>query len=150
MFDQLTRGSPGLQMGMANEPVQPPPASASPVSGPGAAAASAAMAASLAAAQAGHQGGMGLFPKLTAGLTAPSTLFPSYPPSSPFGILQQQAVFSNATAGQQTRDRHSDDEFDNESIGSSPSSASNKRKLSDDGDMLLDEKDDSGQPRDKR
>ena len=143
MFDQLTRGSPGLPgLGMPSEPIQPPPTSASPgLSGPVSAAASAAMAASLAAASTGHQG---LFPKLTAG----STLFPSYPPSSPFGILQQQAVLSNV-ANQQTRDRDSDD-FDTESVGSSPSSASNKRKLSDDGVDMLDEKDDSGQPRDKR
>ena len=72
MFDQLTRGSPGSQMGMANEPVQPPPASALPVSGPGAAAASAAMAASLAAAQAGHQGGGGVHHRLH--LAAPGQL----------------------------------------------------------------------------
>merc|ERR1719412_2339532 len=79
----------------------------------------------------------GLFPKLTA----PSTLFPSYPPSSPFGILQQQALQNQA------RDRDSDD-FDTESVGSSPSSGT-KRKHSDDG-VDLDEKDESGQPRDKR
>ena len=78
----------------------------------------------------------GLFPKLTA----PSTLFPSYPPSSPFGILQQQALQNQA------RDRDSDD-FDTESVGSSPSSGT-KRKHSDDG--VDDEKDESGQPRDKR
>ena len=80
-----------------------------------------------------HQG---LFPKLTA----PSTLFPSYPPSSPFGILQQQAL------QQQRSDRDSDD-FDTESVGSSPSSGT-KRKHSEDVD--LDEKDGDGQPRDKR
>ena len=131
MFDQLTRGSPG---GLGDGPPPPPSASPSP-------AASVAMAASIAAAS-GHQG---LFPKLTA----PSTLFPSYPPSSPFGILQQQAALSNSAAGQQTRDRDSDD-FDTESVGSSPSSGT-KRKHSDDGVMdMLDEKDDSGQPRDKR
>ena len=105
------------------------------------------MAASIAAASAGHQG---LFPKLTG---PGSTLFPSYPPSSPFGILQQQAAnLSNPLMGQQSRDRDSD-EFDNESVGSSPSSAGNKRKHSDDGttvDIMLDEKDESGQPRDKR
>jgi len=83
-------------------------------------------------------------------------LFPSYPPSSPFGILQQQAGLSNpgipGIPGQQSRDRDSD-EFDTESVGSSPSSASNKRKHSDDGlpaDNEIFEKDDSGQPRDKR
>merc|ERR1719412_152288 len=79
----------------------------------------------------------GLFPKLTA----PSTLFPSYPPSSPFGILQQQALQNPS------RDRDSDD-FDTESVGSSPSSGT-KRKHSDDG-VDIDEKDESGQPRDKR
>merc|ERR1712008_352736 len=104
----------------------------------------------LPAASAGHQG---LFPKLTA----PSTLFPSYPPSSPFGILQQQAGLSNpgipGIPGQQSRDRDSD-EFDTESVGSSPSSASNKREHSDDGltadNEIFETKDDSGQPRDKR
>ncbi len=78
---------------------------------------------------------LGGFPKMTA----PSTLFPSYPPSSPFGILQQQALNIS-------REMDSDD-FDNESVGSSPSSS--KRKHSDDGGDLED-KDDSGQPRDKR
>ncbi|XP_040568210.1 zinc finger homeobox protein 3 [Lepeophtheirus salmonis] len=63
-----------------------------------------------------------------------SGLFPNYPPvtSTPFGM-------SN-------RDRDSDD-VDTESIDSSPSSS--KRKLSEDGDFL-DDKDEAGQPRDKR
>ena len=148
MFDQLTRGSPGIGGPVGDLPGagQHPVPAGSPSGLP---AASAAMAASIAAASAGHQG---LFPKLTA----PSTLFPSYPPSSPFGILQQQAGLSNpgipGIPGQQSRDRDSD-EFDTESVGSSPSSASNKRKHSDDGltaDNEIFEKDDSGQPRDKR
>ena len=149
MFDQLTRGSPGIGGPVGDLPGAPgqhPGPAGSPSGLP---AASAAMAASIAAASAGHQG---LFPKLTA----PSTLFPSYPPSSPFGILQQQAGLSNpgipGIPGQQSRDRDSD-EFDTESVGSSPSSASNKRKHSDDGltaDNEIFEKDDSGQPRDKR
>ena len=84
-----------------------------------------------------HQG---LFPKLTAG--AGSTLFPSYPPSSPFGILQQQALQQTRNA---SADRDSDD-FDTESVGSSPSSGT-KRKHSEDVD--LDDKD-GDQPRDKR
>ncbi len=93
------------------------------------------VATTMANVMAAHQG---LFPKLTA----PSTLFPSYPPSSPFGILQQQALQNPS------RDRDSDD-FDNESVGSSPSSGT-KRKHSDDGVDIMDEKDESGQPRDKR
>ena len=73
---------------------------------------------------------------------APSTLFPnSYPPSTPFGMLQQQALHFGS------RDRDlSGDEMDNDSISSSPSS---KRKHSDDG-MDTDERDESGLPRDKR
>jgi hypothetical protein len=145
MFDQLTRGSPGIGGPVGDLPPGQHPGPARSPSG--LQTASAAMAASIAAASAGHQG---LFPKLTA----PSTLFPSYPPSSPFGILQQQAGLSNpgipGIPGQQSRDRDSD-EFDTESVGSSPSSASNKRKHSDDGvDNEIFEKDDSGQPRDKR
>ena len=116
MFDQLTRGPMGAQ-----EPIP----SCSPASSP-------------ATVPSGLQG-LGLFPKLTAN----STLFPSYPPSSPFGILQQQALQSTQ------RDRDSDD-FDTESVGSSPSSGT-KRKHSEDGIVDLgDEKDESGQPRDKR
>eukprot|EP00096_Caligus_rogercresseyi_P009906 TRINITY_DN3466_c0_g7_i1.p1 TRINITY_DN3466_c0_g7~~TRINITY_DN3466_c0_g7_i1.p1 ORF type:complete len:1033 (-),score=283.55 TRINITY_DN3466_c0_g7_i1:1612-4485(-) len=63
-----------------------------------------------------------------------SNLFPNYPPvtSTPYVL--------------NTRDRDSDD-IDTESIDSSPSSS--KRKLSEDGDFL-DDKDDCGQPRDKR
>ena len=88
-----------------------------------------------------HQG---LFPKLTGGM-AGSTLFPSYPPSSPFGILQQQALQQSKNFG---NDRDSDDfdQFDTESVGSSPSSGT-KRKHSEDVD--LDDKD-GDQPRDKR
>ena len=72
---------------------------------------------------------------------APSTLFPSqYPPTTPFGMLQQQAMHFGS------RDRESGDELDNESVSSSPSS---KRKHSDDG-MDTDERDESGLPRDKR
>ena len=71
---------------------------------------------------------------------APSNLFPNYPPTSPFGMLQQQALQNTS------RDRDSDD-LDNDSIGSSPSSTT-KRKMSEDGEM--DDKDESGQPRDKR
>ena len=72
---------------------------------------------------------------------APSTLFPSqYPPTTPFGMLQQQALHFGS------RDRESGDELDNESVSSSPSS---KRKHSDDG-MDTDERDESGLPRDKR
>ena len=67
-----------------------------------------------------------------------STLFPSYPPTTPFGLLQQQSL-------QNSRDRDSD-EIDNESLGSSPSST--KRKFSDEGET--EDKDESGQPRDKR
>ena len=74
-----------------------------------------------------------------AGHPSGSNLFPSYPPTSPFGMLQQQALQNTS------RDRDSDD-LDNESIGSSPSSS--KRKHSDDGE--IDDKDESGQPRDKR
>eukprot|EP00094_Tigriopus_californicus_P012214 TCALIF_11805-PA protein Name:"Similar to ZFHX3 Zinc finger homeobox protein 3 (Homo sapiens)" AED:0.08 eAED:0.10 QI:0/0/0/0.75/1/1/4/0/2625 len=70
---------------------------------------------------------------------AATASFPTYSTSSPFGLLQQKA-FNHFSC----KDRDSDD-FDNESITSSPSS---KRKLSDDGDM--EEKDESGQPRDKR
>jgi AT-binding transcription factor 1 len=69
--------------------------------------------------------------------------FPSsYPPSTPFGILQQQALPFSL----RDRDRDSGDELDNESVSSSPSS---KRKHSDDG-MDTDDKEESGQPRDKR
>ena len=71
-----------------------------------------------------------------------STLFPNYPPGTPFGMLQQQAL------QQQMKERDDSDDFDTESIGSSPSSTT-KRKLSDDG-CDTDEKDDNGQPRDKR
>ena len=71
-----------------------------------------------------------------------SNLFPSYPPTTPFGMLQQQAL------QHQLKDKDDSDELDNESIGSSPSSTT-KRKLSDDG-CDTDEKDESGQPRDKR
>ena len=70
-----------------------------------------------------------------------------FPISSPFGILQQQALQNQA------RDRDSDD-FDTESVGSSPSSNSNKRKHSEDGLTIeysnSEDKDESGQPRDKR
>ena len=51
---------------------------------------------------------------------------------------------------QQQHQIDSDEFNDNESVGSSPSSASGvKRKLSDDG-CDTDERDESGQPRDKR
>lgn len=87
------------------------------------------------------------FPKMQ---TPGSILFPNYPPSTPFGILQHQAMQSAVVglpkAGDSSRDDSADD-FDNESVGSSPSS---KRKLSDDGGDTDAEKDESGQPRDKR
>ena len=90
---------------------------------------------------------MDQFPKMQ---TPGSILFPNYPPTTPFGILQQQALQGASgglpKAGDSSRDDSADD-FDNESIGSSPSS---KRKLSDDGGDTDAEKDESGQPRDKR
>ena len=89
-----------------------------------------------------HQG---LFPKLTGGM-AGSTLFPSYPPSSPFGILQQQALQQSKNFGNDHGDSDDFDQFDTESVGSSPSSGT-KRKHSEDVD--LDDKD-GDQPRDKR
>ena len=87
------------------------------------------------------------FPKMQ---TPGSILFPNYPPTTPFGILQQQALQGASMGlpkvGDTSRDDSADD-FDNESVGSSPSS---KRKLSDDGGDTDAEKDESGQPRDKR
>jgi uncharacterized C2H2 Zn-finger protein len=80
------------------------------------------------------------FPKF--GNATGSTLFPSYPPTTPFGMLQQQASLQGSS-----KDRDSADELDNDSIDSSPSSS--KRKHSDDGEM--EEKDGEGaQHRDKR